>query len=75
MRATEHEEGDRATAVLFRMSHADKATLQRDASELGITVQALLERRALGYADAVTRPPGSRSRRQHRNEDELPLTG
>lgn len=64
-------EGDRATSVLFRMSHADKAGLVRDSKALGISVQALMERRVLGRTDATTRQPG----RTPRREEELPMTG
>ena len=63
---------DRQTQVLFRMSHAEKAQLRKDADALGITVQALMERRVLGKVDAVGRPPGSKPRPQ---QEELPLTG
>ena len=49
---------DRQTSVVFRMSHDEKAQLKRDAAELGITMQALLERRALGKADATSRRGG-----------------
>lgn len=63
----------RRTSVLFRMDEADKARLVHDAQEMGITVQALLERRALGRLDAVTNR-GGRPRRLPQVE-ELPLTG
>ena len=63
---------DRQTQVLFRMSHAEKAQLRKDADALGITVQALMERRVLGKVDAVGRPPGRKPRPQ---QEELPLTG
>ena len=66
---------DRATAVLFRMSHEAKAKLQREAAELNISVQALLERRALGQTDAVTRYGAVRPRSHNDNQDGLPLTG
>jgi hypothetical protein len=49
---------DRVTGVLFRMSHDEKAQLKTEAKALGITVQALLERRVLGKADAQPRQPG-----------------
>lgn len=63
----------RRTSVLFRMDEADKARLVHDARELGITVQALLERRALGHHDAVTNRGG---RPRHIPQvEELPLTG
>lgn len=71
MRAVPRDDGDRATSVLFRMSHAEKAALRRDADDLGITVQALLERRVLGKSDAVTRH-GARPKRA---QEGLPLTG
>lgn len=73
MRHVPSDTSDRATAVLFRMSHADKAAIQADAADLGISVQALLERRVLGYEDAVTRH-GARPRRRS-EEDQLPMTG
>lgn len=63
---------DRQTSVLFRMSHDQKTQLRRDADALGITVQALLERRVLGNHDAVSRVPGRKPRPQ---QEELPLTG
>ena len=63
----------RATALLFRMSHEAKAALHQEASDLGISVQALFERRMLGLSDAVDRRPPRR--RRINNQDGLPLTG
>ena len=74
MTATPRESSDRATGVLFRMSHADKARIKRQAKEHGISVQALLERMVLGYEDAVTRPPG-RVRRSTQDEELFGMTG
>lgn len=67
-------EADRATALLFRMSHETKAALHREAAELGISVQALFERRMLGQTDAVDRRH-SRRQRPSDDQDGLPLTG
>lgn len=49
---------DRQTQVLLRCSHEEKAQLHKDAEDLGITLQALLERRVLGKHDAIGRAPG-----------------
>ena len=68
-------ETDRATALLFRMSHEAKAALHREAGELGISVQALFERRMLGQVDAVDRRPGPAAARRRSHQDGLPLTG
>lgn len=65
---------NRETAVLFAMSHADKAALKAEANRLGITVQALLERRCLGRQDAVPLRPG-RVPKDRSDERFLPLTG
>lgn len=54
------------------MSHADKAKIKARAAELGITVQALLERIILGQEEAVTRAPGRVPKVQ---KEQLPLTG
>lgn len=70
--AAEPRAGDRATGVLFRMSHEDKAKIKARALELDITVQALLERIILGQERAVTRPPGRIPKMQ---KEQLPLTG
>ena len=54
------------------MSVEQRAQLQADAQCLGITVQALLERRVLGIEDASSRH-GARPRRTQ--AERLPLTG
>ena len=64
----------RETAVLFAMSRADKAALKAEAEALGITMQALFERRLLGRSHATRLPPG-RPPKTRRGEDQLPLTG
>ena len=60
---------DRETSVLFRVSREQKQQLKRDAAALGITVQALLERRALGITDAAPRRPGREPRPQRERLD------
>lgn len=67
-------ETDRRAALLFRMSHEAKAALHEEAAGLGISVQALFERRMLGLSDAVDRRP-ARKHRHNDNQDGLPLTG
>ncbi len=63
---------DRQSAVLFRLSFEQRDQLRADARAMGITVQALLERRVLGIEDTRSRS-GARS---HRDQAErLPLTG
>lgn len=56
------------------MSVEQRDQLHADAHSLGISVQALLERRVLGVTDAVTRRA---TRPSHKTQDseELPLTG
>lgn len=68
MRVMSHE---RETAVLVRMSHERKAALMQEAKDLGITFQALGERKLLGITDAQSRRHG----RVPRKQTELPLTG
>lgn len=58
---------DRQTSVLFRLSREEKAQLHEEAAGLGITLQALLERRLLGKLDATRRPPG-RTPKSERDE-------
>lgn len=65
---------DRQKGVLFRMSVEQRDQLHADAHALGISVQALLERRVLGVTDSATRR-GVRSGRKSRGDEELPLTG
>lgn len=62
---------DRQASILFRMSKEEKQRLKSEADELGITVQALLERRALGKYE----PQRRRGGRQPKpiNDEELPL--
>lgn len=64
----------RETTVLFAMSRADKAALKAEAEALGITMQALFERRLLGRLHATRLPPG-RAPRNGAGEEQLPLTG
>lgn len=70
---TDERDHDRADAVLIRMSHARKAELKAEAASLGLTLQALAERRLLGIADAQNRKHGRVPR--SRQDQELPLTG
>ena len=70
-RAAIHRSSERSESVLFRMAPADKQALKRRAAEYGITVQAYLERVALGRADACALPSGPRQLDQR----ELPMTG
>lgn len=54
---------DRQTQVLFRLSHEERAQLHQEARDLGITLQALLERRVLGkHVDAAVRKPGRKTK-------------
>lgn len=62
---------DRETSILFRLSHAEKAAIRHEAAELGLTVQALMERKLLGK-EGVVRHGGRRPRPQ---QEMLPLTG
>lgn len=62
---------ERDTSYLFRMSRADKQRLKTMASEAGLSIQAYLEYKALGYENPIERPSG----RPRRHEEELPLTG
>lgn len=71
-RAGIHRSVNRSTQVLFRLSPDDKELLRQRADEAGLTIQAYLERCALGRANAVPLAPG-RPRQSH--EEELPLTG
>lgn len=54
--------GDRSNArkvnVAFRLSIEDRALLQQLAHAEGVSVQAYLERKALGRHDATDLPPG-----------------
>jgi predicted DNA binding CopG/RHH family protein len=59
----------RCVSVAFRLSRADREELKRRASQQGISVQAYLERVALGRADASDLPPGPT--RTHKQEDLL----
>lgn len=63
----------RSVGVAFRLSPEDRAELRRRATDQGLTVQAYLERVALGRLDATALPSG-RPRRPAAQED-LPLTG
>ncbi len=56
------------------MSVEQREQLHADAHALGISVQALLERRVLGVTDAVTRRAAGPVRKAQDSE-ELPLTG
>ncbi len=67
---------DRQTQVLFRLSHEERAQLHQEARDLGITLQALLERRILGkHVAASERKPGRKptSRQQEALIDEKEL--
>ena len=70
-RAAIHRSSERSESVLFRMAPADKQALKRRASECGVTVQAYLERVALGRTDACALPSGPRQF----DQGELPMTG
>ena len=63
---------NRECSILVKMSLENRALLHRDAARLGITLQALAERRMLGIADAQPLPNGRIPRAQ---KEELPLTG
>ncbi len=64
---------DRECSVLVRMSKESRDRLHRDAARLGITIQALAERRLLGISDAQPLPPGRTP--QRRQDEELSMTG
>lgn len=73
MPAAQFTAEDRQTSVLFRLSHDERTKLRADAEELGITVQALLERRVLNkYVEG--RRHGGRKPKDTQQET-LPLTG
>lgn len=60
---------DREDSVLFRLSRAQKQHLKHEAAELGISVQALMERRVLGIRDAEPHPPGRQPAMQRERLD------
>jgi len=66
-----HRSTERSVNVAFRLSPDDRAELRRRASLEGLSVQAYLERVALGRPDVTDLPPGPK---QHPQE-ELPMTG
>ena len=62
---------DRECSILVKMSRENRDRLVQEAAQLGITRQALAERRLLGITvEAI--PPGRAPRAQ---TEELPLTG
>ncbi len=66
-----HRSTERSVNVAFRLSPDDRAELRRRAAEEGLSVQAYLERVALGRPDAKDLPPGPKNHAQER----LPMTG
>lgn len=70
--AQHHRSSARSQGVLFRLSDADKLELKARAEEHGLTVQAYLERVALGREDALPRRSG---RQVDEGQYELDMTG
>ena len=70
-RAALHRSVHRSAQYLWRLSPDDKQLLHQKAADQGLTVQAYLERVALGRENPVIRPSGPTMR----HEQELPLTG
>lgn len=70
-RAALHRSRHRSAQYLWRLSPEDKELLHQRAADEGLTVQAYLERHALGRPDPVIRGSGPAVRHQQ----ELPLTG
>ncbi|GAB3868570.1 hypothetical protein GCM10028801_44720 [Nocardioides maradonensis] len=53
-----HRSARRDAAITWRLSAEQKAALERDAKELGISMQTLLDRIVLGVHDAKDLRPG-----------------
>lgn len=70
-RAEIHRSAERNAQYLWRMSKEDKELLHAKAAAQGFTVQAYLERVALGRENPVMRGSG----RPRTRQQELPLTG
>lgn len=68
---TLHRSKDRGYNVAFRLSREDRDLLRERAADAGLSVQAYLERVALGRLDATSRPPGPTPAD---DQKELPLT-
>lgn len=66
-----HRSTLRSAAITFRLSEENKAALLDEARGLGISLQALLDRRVLGIENARDLRPGPTVN----NDQELPLTG
>jgi uncharacterized protein (DUF1778 family) len=71
-RAAIHRSAERSAQYLWRISPEDKELLHERAAAEGLTVQAYLERVALGRENPVMRRSG---RPRTTNQRELPLTG
>jgi len=65
-----HRSNQRSVCVAFRLSPEDRAELRNLAADHGLSVQAYLERVALGRTEARDLPPGPT-----RRQEELPLSG
>ena len=59
---------DRRAAVLVRMSEEQKAALVEEATQEGISLQILMERRLLGHVDANNRPAGRKPKDRSQRE-------
>ena len=70
--AQHHRSSARSKGVLFRLSDDEKLELKARAAEHGLTVQAFLERVALGKEDALPRRSG---RQVNEGQYELDMTG
>ena len=68
-RAAIHRSVHRSAQYLWRLSPTDKQLLHEKAAREGLTVQAYLEKVALGRENPVIRPSGPTP------QQELPLTG
>lgn len=64
---------ERSVNVAFRLSPDDRAEVRRRAAQQGLSVQAYLERVALGRPHVTDLPPGPK--RPAQNFEQLPLTG
>ena len=62
----------RSVNVAFRLSPEDRSELGRRAAANGLSVQAYLERVALGRPDVMDLPPGPV---RHTGQEALPMTG
>jgi hypothetical protein len=67
--ANVHRSPERAAAIMFRCSVAEREALKQRARDEGVTVQTLMERALLGRPGAQPRPHGPR----RDSGEELPI--